>query len=147
MIVILAIAWAVLAGLNSNTKKAPPYSRTVTTPLSREQVINFVERSIPKSIISKSFNWQSSWQTSDKFAMSGHYLTNGQGCVTLLLTGIIPGYLIIKFAMERSEEMAIDFSKFEDAGELQLDAKGLRARREVEKLAERLANPPPWAKA
>jgi len=140
-LVILGVAWAVLANLNSKTKNTAPYSRTVTTSFTREQIINLVERAFPKSMISKGFNWEPSWPAPHKFTMSGYYLTNGQGCLTLLLTGIIPGYLVLKLAMERSEEVAVDFAEFE-SGQLTLGAKGLRAQREVDKLADRLERNP-----
>jgi hypothetical protein len=137
-LVILVIAWVVLANLNSKTKRATPYSRTITTAYTRDQIVNLTEAAFPKSLISKSFNWQSSWLTADRFALSGYYLTNGQGCLTLLITGIIPGYLAIKFAMERSEQIVIDFSRLPDTGELTLEAQGLRAQREVNRLADKI---------
>lgn len=44
--------------------------------------------------------------------------------------------------MERSEEVTVDFSEFESTGQLTLRAKGLRAQREVDKLADRLGVKP-----
>lgn len=138
-LVVLAVVGIVLANLASKTKNAAPYSRKVATSLPREQIIKQVERALPKSLVGREFNWKPAWLTADKFTLSGYYLTNGQGCLVMFLTGLIPGYLFIKHLMGRSEEIVVDFSKFEEAGELTLEALGLRARREVDKLANKLA--------
>ena len=137
-LVIMGVAWIILANLASKTKNASLYAQTVTTTLPREQIINLIERTFPKSLISREFNWKSSWPTSERLAWSGYYLTNGQGCLTLLLTGLIPGYLLVKYAMGRTEEVVIDFSNFEETQELRLEAIGLRARHEVDQLIQRL---------
>lgn len=57
----------------------------------------------------------------------------------MLLTGIIPGALLIWLAMGRTETVTIDFAKFQATGELILEAKGLRAKREVDNIAAKLA--------
>jgi len=142
MVVVLVAAWILLATLAAKTKNAPPYSRTITTPLPREQIVNLAERSFPKSLVSREFNWKSSWSTPNRFAWSGYYLTNAQGCLALLLTGLIPGYLLIKAVMGRTEEVVIDFSSFEETQHLTLEAKGLRAQREVAQLINRLGTQP-----
>lgn len=137
-LVILAVAWIILASLASKTKSAPLYAQIVTTALPRQQIVNLAERSFPKSLVSREFNWKSSWPTPDRLALSGYYLTNGQGCLTLLLTGLIPGYLLVKYVMGRTEEVVIDFSNFEESQELRLEAMGLRAQRELDQLIQRL---------
>jgi hypothetical protein len=135
---ILAVVWIVLANLASKTRNASPYSRTVAVSLSREQIIRLVEGSFGRSLLSREFNWKSSWPASDRFTLSGYYLTNGQGCLVMLFTGLIPGYLLIKYAMGPSERVTLDFSKFQNTGELTLEALGLRAQREVDNLIHQL---------
>ena len=140
LLIIIAIAWVVLANLKSKTKNAAPYSRSITSSLPREQITKLVLDSFPKSIVTSSFNWKSSWPTSDRLAMSGYYLTNGQGCLVMLLTGIIPGALLIRFTMGPTEQVTVDFSKLQTTGELILEAQGLRAQREVNNLATKLGS-------
>jgi hypothetical protein len=137
-LVMLAVAWIVLANLASKTKNVMPYSRTVTTSLSRDEATKLVDSSFSKTGLTVASNWQRSWPTPDKFALSGYYLTDGQGCLAMLLTGIIPGYLLIKYVMGRTEQVTVDFSKFLGTGELTLEAKGLRAQREVSNLITKL---------
>jgi hypothetical protein len=141
VIISLVLVWIVLASLTAKTKKAEPYTRTVQTSRSREEVVKLVEGFFPKSFISSAFNWQRAWPVSDKLTLSGYYLTDSQGCLTLLITGLLPGYFLIKYAMGRTEEVAIDFSGFQDSGELTLEAKGLRAQREIDRLVGKLVGP------
>ena len=141
LIVAIIIAAIVLVNLASKTKNAPPYSRAVTTTLPREEVVKLVEHSFPKSIVISSFNWKSSWETPERMAIAGYYVTNGQGCLVMILTGIIPGALLIWLAMGRTEKVIVDFAKFQGTGKLTLEAKGLRARREVDTLAPKLGIP------
>lgn len=140
-VVALVIAIAivvVLIVLAGRTKKAAPVSRVVTTRFSRDQVVQVIEQHFPRSAIAKSFNWQMTWPTPNRLVITGYYLTNGQGCLVLLLTGILLGALIIWLAMGRSEQIVVDFSRFEGAQELTLEAKGLRAQKEVGILAAKL---------
>jgi len=139
-LVILFVVAVVLGYLASKTKSAPLYSEKITTSLSREEAKKIIKSHFPKNIVSSAFNWKSSWSTDEKLVLSGYYLTSGQGCATMLLTGIIPGYFLIKSIMGRSEEVVVDFSKHSTSGELTLEAKGLRAQQEVDKLIYKLLN-------
>jgi hypothetical protein len=138
-LVILGIVALVLVNLKSQTKKALPFSRTAQTSLSREQAVKLTEESFPKSVVVSSFNWKPSWPTADKLSLDGYYLTNGQSCLVMILTGIIPGALLIWLAMGRTEQVIVDFSKFQGTGQLTLEAKGLRAQQEVVRLVAKLA--------
>jgi hypothetical protein len=144
LLVFIAITWAVLANLKSKTKNASAYTKTITSTLPREQIVKLVQGFFPKSIVSSTFNWKLSWPTPDKLTMSGYYLTNGQGCLAMIVTGILPGALLIRYVMGPTEQVSVDFSKFQTAGELTLEAKGLRAQQEVDNLITKLGvgNPP-----
>jgi len=137
-IVILIVAAVVLASLASKTKNAAPSSRAITTSLSREQATELVKSHFPKSMLPSTYDWKISSPTPDRLTLSGYYLTTGQGCLVLLLTGIIPGDLFMRLLMGRTEQVTIDFSKLQDEGKLTFEAKGLRAQREVNKLADEL---------
>ena len=137
-LVVLAVVWIVLARLASKTKKTSPYSQTATTSLSKEQVTKLVDKSFPRGGLIVTSDWKRSWPTDDRLVLSGYYLTTGQGCLTYLFTGIIPGFLLIKFVMRRTEQVTVDFSRFESTGELTLEAKGIRAQREVDNLVSKL---------
>ena len=138
ILVILGIAGAVLWGIASRSKNASPVSQTLKTSLPREQIVKLIEKALPKSIVTSSFNWKLSWPTSDTLLLSGYYLTNGQSCLVLILTGIIPGALLIWLLMGQSEKIKIDFSKLQSTGELVLEAQGLRAQQEADKLVDRI---------
>lgn len=139
LIVAVIIGAIILVALARRTKNAPLYSRVVPTPLSRNEIIKLVEHYFPKSIVVSSFDWRLAWVTPERLAVTGYYVTNGQGCLIMLLTGIIPGALLIWLAMGRTETVTIDFAKFQATGELILEAKGLRAKREVDNIAAKLA--------
>ena len=139
-IIVLIIVGIILATISSKTKNAYPYNQKVTTSLPRDQIVEIAKKHFPKSIISKSFNWESLWIGDHRFELKGYYLNNSQGCFTLLITGIIPGYLLIRLLMERTETVTIDFSEMEASGEITLAAKGLRARQEVDGLAQELGH-------
>jgi hypothetical protein len=115
-----------------------PYTQVITSPLSREHIVQLVMDAFPKSKVVSAFSWKSSWPAPDRLMVSGQYLTDGQGCLVMLLMGIIPGLLLIRFAMGKTEQVTVDFSNFPAAGQLLLEARGLRAQREVSNLAARL---------
>jgi len=138
VLAILVIAWIVLTNLASKTKNASSYTRTIMTSLSREEVTDLVEHSFSKIGLTVAANWKRSWEGPDRLVLSGYYLTDGQGCLTMLLTGIIPGYLLIKYVMGRTETVKVDFSKLQSTRQLTLEAKGIRAQREVDKLVNKI---------
>jgi hypothetical protein len=143
MLGILLVVGFALYSLNSRTENAPMYSRTVVTSLPRERVLEIIKKAFPRSIISKRFNWDSvqlayiSTERSEA-SIPGYYLSNGQGCLVLLITGLIPGYLLLYSIMKQTEKVTVSLSNLAEAGEITFEAKGLRAQKLVDKLVEQL---------
>lgn len=138
ILVMVAIAWAVLAKLASMSKQAMPSTQVITSSLARERIVQLVLEAFPKSKVVSDFSWEPAWPTSERLTVSGQYLTDGQGCLVMLLMGIIPGLLMIRFAMGKTERVSVDFSSFQATGQLSLEASGLRAQKEIGKLVTRL---------
>ena len=136
-LVIFGIVWAALALVSARTKRVEPYSQEVQTALSREQVTEVIKGSFPKSWISKNLNWTIQ-VSKDQIVASGYYLSNGQSCLVLLLTGLVLGYVAIMLAMKQTEEVTVDMAALEERGMLILHAQGLRARKLVDNLIEKL---------
>jgi hypothetical protein len=138
---VIAAVWIILARMASKTKEASPYAQTVTTSLSREQVSEQVEESFPRGGLVLTSSWERSSPTDDRLELSGYYLGTGGGCLTYLVTGIVPGYLLIKYLMGRTEQVAVDFSALETTGEVAVRAAGLRGREKAVELVRKLASP------
>lgn len=134
---IMAIVWFALFEARKKSRQAPMQSLTLPTKLSRQEIAKIVNNSLPRSLISSAFNW-SVQSIRDELRISGYYLTNGLGCLVLLVTGIIPGYLLLLLTRDETESVTIDFSSLEDTGLVKVITAGSHAQKITEKLIPKL---------
>ena len=136
-LVILAIVWFALFQIKKKSRQTPTQTLTLSTELSRQEIGEIVADALPRSLISSAFNWNMH-AIRDELKISGNYLTDGQGCLVLLVTGIIPGFLLLIFTADEIELITMDFSFLEDSGLLKVTTEGPRAQQVTEKLIPKL---------
>lgn len=123
----------ILMNLKSKTNNATPLSRTIQTgfappviqQMAREQYRGYSVTANPNTMIFK-----------------GSYLTTGQIILLLLLGGIIPGALLYYFLMGRTEELTIDTLRWQEQGNVTLNARGIRAIERAHALISKLESQP-----
>lgn len=74
LVVVFVIGMIVLGILISRSQEATPYSQTVNTSFSREEIMGLVNQFFPKGIVSGALGWKLSWTTPDNLQITGHYL-------------------------------------------------------------------------
>ena len=137
ILVVTAFFWIVLVQVRNNARQAPAHSQTLSSELSRQEIVKIVKNSLPRSLVSSAFSWD--MQTmGDELRVAGFYITNGLGCLVLLLTGIIPGFILLLLTRDVTEVVTIDFSSLEDKGLLEVITTGSQAQKLTEKLIPKL---------
>lgn len=132
-LVLFGGAILILLNLKSKTQNATPLSRTIQTgfapptiqQLAREAYRGYTANANPGSI-----------------AFSGSYLSTGQIILLLLLTGLIPGALLYYFLMGRTEQLILDARRWQENGEVTLNARGIRAIERAHNLISKLEAQP-----
>jgi hypothetical protein len=137
MILIIAVVVAVAA--RNRTRKVPDYTRRLSTALPRMALEAIVNEMFPKgSWVSSSFGWRRDSNTEGILVLSRNYFSSEQGCLLYLLTGLLPGVLIISL-MGRTEKVIIDMSALGPNNEIVVKGQGLRGREKAEQLVGKLA--------
>lgn len=130
---------ALLVFLTRRSESASVYKTTMQMKQSRLDVQKLIDRAFPRSLISKRFNWQKREGKNSRLDYYGYYLPNDLGCLILLLTGIIPGYIILYFVAKQTEHVAFSFDDFDSEGIIRVEARGLLASRIARQLAQQVA--------
>ena len=137
VIIVIWVAVGIwLASISSKSKQASIYSETARTTLARDEVEKLAYQVTSKKPI---FNgWKRKKVEPDRFVIYGYPLGMGQGCLGLLLTGILPGFIIMAVVMKQSERVTLDFSNFDDTGEVMVRAEGIMTKEPAVQLVRRL---------
>jgi hypothetical protein len=126
--VILIVAIAIAYTDRDRTRKAPEYMQRLSTPLLRLDLEAIVNELFPKgSWVSSSFGWKRDSNTEGILALSRNYFSPKQGCLLYLVTGLLPGVLILSL-MGRTERVTVDMSALETNNEIMVKGQGLRGR-------------------
>jgi hypothetical protein len=136
--VILIVAIAIAYTDHDRTRKAPEYTQRLSTTLPRPDLEAIVNEMFPKgSWVSSSFGWKRDSNTEGILALSRNYFSPEQGCLLYLVTGLLPGVLILSL-MGRTERMTVDMSALATNNEIMVKGQGLRGREQAEQLVGKL---------
>lgn len=134
LIVVVVIAVAA----RNRTRKAPEYTQQLSTALPRPDLEAIVNEMFPKgNWISSSFGWKRDSSTADILVLSRNYFSPEQGCLLYLVTGLLPGVLILSL-MGQTEKVTVGMSTLETNNEIMVKGQGLRGREEAEQLVGKL---------
>jgi hypothetical protein len=87
--------------------------------------------------ISSSFGWKRDSSTADILVLSRNYSSPEQGCLLYLVTGLLPGVLILSL-MGQTEKVTVGMSALETNNEIMVKGQGLRGREQAEQLVGKL---------
>lgn len=125
--------------LASRSASEPAKETIIRTRHSREAVLAQIARTFPRSWISRRFNWECS-ERSNQITYDGYYLPNSLGCLILLLTGIIPGFIILYLVARKTEHVTFFFNNFDEDGIINVEARGTLSKQIVQQLSLQLAS-------
>jgi hypothetical protein len=87
-----------------------------------------VNEMFPKgSWVSSSFGWKRDSNTENILVLSRNYFSPEQGCLLYLVTGLLPGVLILSL-MGRTEKVTVGMAALETNNEIVVKGQGLRGR-------------------